>query len=133
MRNGATPKLAMVVDDDDDVRITMTEILEIKGYAAIAAHNGQHALEQLHNGIRPGVILLDLMMPTMNGYEFRAKQLEDPLIADIPIIVFSAGRELDAAARELKAAGVLRKPITLEELTSAIEKAYSGRSESGAR
>ena len=80
----------LVVDDDDETRMMFTTLLEMQGYAVRAARNGFEALNAL-DADRPGVILLDLMMPVMDGFEFRRKQLERPEpVASIPVICVSA-------------------------------------------
>jgi CheY-like chemotaxis protein len=80
----------LVVDDNDDVREMMTVALELEGHHVYTAANGQQALTQLENGLRPAVILLDLMMPVMNGWEFRSALKRDKRFSDIPVIVVSA-------------------------------------------
>jgi CheY-like chemotaxis protein len=77
----------LVIDDDSDVRAALCELLEIEGYEATGAEDGQAALERLNAGARPGLILLDLMMPRMNGREFCAHLRQDPELGAIPVIV----------------------------------------------
>jgi len=80
----------LVVEDNDDVREMMTVALELEGHHVHTAANGRQALAQLENGLRPSVILLDLMMPVMNGWEFRSALKRDARFSDIPVIVVSA-------------------------------------------
>lgn len=111
----------VVVDDDIDIRASLCDILEFQGYKVAAASNGQEALELLRDGTRPCLILLDLMMPVLNGWEFRAEQAQDTRLADIPVVVISgAGRAAEAAT--LGAAGFLRKPLELPDLLAAVEE-----------
>jgi two-component system, chemotaxis family, chemotaxis protein CheY len=84
------PNLVMIVDDDPAVVEGLTELLEGEGYVVVAARDGLDALEQLRAGARPSVILLDLMMPRMDGWDFRQVQLLDADLRDIPIVVISA-------------------------------------------
>lgn len=114
-----------VVDDDLDIRSSLTEILEFKGYRVIEAANGQEALDRLHTGARPCLILLDLMMPVLNGWEFRSRQLQDERLAAIPVVILSgAGRAAEASC--LGAAGFLPKPLELSELLATVERHCGG-------
>ena len=80
----------LVVEDNDDVREMMAVTLELEGHQVSTAVNGRDALEQLRTGDKPCVILLDLMMPVMNGWELRREIESDPALADVPVIVISA-------------------------------------------
>jgi len=87
-------KSVLIVEDDADVRESLVAILESEGYRVLEAENGAVALDQLRRDVPVCLILLDLFMPTMNGWTFRDEQLRDPQLAPIPVIVISA----DAAA-----------------------------------
>jgi two-component system response regulator MprA len=114
------PPSVLVVDDDDDLRSTVAEALELEGYGVAAAANGRQALDALLGGLRPDVILLDMMMPEMDGLAFRAEQRQHPEVASIPIVIFTAyGVERDTA-EQLDAQAVLRKPLRLSDMTSTI-------------
>jgi len=80
----------LVVEDEDAARAGMEQLLRAAGYEAVGAPNGQAALELLRSGVRVKVIILDLMMPVMDGWAFRREQLRDPSLAHIPVIVLSA-------------------------------------------
>jgi DNA-binding response OmpR family regulator len=82
--------VVLVVEDDPTIRSGMVTLLERAGYAPICAANGQEALDLLRSGVRVKAILLDLMMPVMDGWTFRREQLRDPHLAHIPVIVLSA-------------------------------------------
>jgi CheY-like chemotaxis protein len=110
----------LVVDDDYAVLDAMKEILEDEGYEVSVAANGLEALKELAQAPRPGVILLDLMMPVMNGWEFREKQLEDEGLAAIPTIIVTAHNKPEVNAAELKAAASIRKPVTPEMLLETV-------------
>lgn len=116
----------LVVDDDRDIRDSLVEMLEHLGYAALGACNGLDALAQLRasRGL-PCVILLDLMMPGMDGHGFRAAQRAEPAWADIPVIVLSAYADADAQASAL---GVecLKKPLTARMLIAAVRRHCPG-------
>jgi CheY-like chemotaxis protein len=120
-------KLILVVDDDAFIQDALREALEDEGYAVIIAANGAEALRKVRSGCRPDAILLDHMMPVMDGPTFAAEVSKDPGLAGMPIILITA----DARAKE-KAVGIglhafLRKPLKLEELLSTIESAFSAR------
>jgi len=109
----------LVVDDDPDIRESLREVLEDEGYAVACVGNGREALDYLHREPRPRVILLDLMMPVMDGWQFRREQKRDPAIADIPLIVITATgkRPVLIDAEEL-----VMKPLDLGRLFEAIER-----------
>jgi CheY-like chemotaxis protein len=109
-----------VVDDDTDLRETLGELLEEEGYRPRLCENGRVALDRLRGGDRPGLILLDLMMPEMNGWQFREAQLEDPRLRDIPVVVMTASRGFEG--HPITASEVLYKPIGLGELIEAVER-----------
>ena len=100
----------LVVDDDYAVLDAMKDVLEDEGYEVTLAANGLEALKELRRGDRPCLILLDLMMPVMNGWEFRREQLQDTTLAAIPTILITAHSRADENTIELKASGFIRKP-----------------------
>ncbi len=115
----------VVVDDDTDLRETLGELLVEEGYDARLFENGRAALDFLrHEPDDPQLILLDLMMPEMNGWQFREEQLKDDRLREIPVVVMTASRGLDGDP--LSAREVLYKPIGLGELISAVER-YAAR------
>ena len=91
------------------------------GYDVAAARNGEEALGCLRGGMQPCVILLDLMMPVMDGYEFRQRQMEDPRLAPIPVIVCSGCTEVERRAVALKAAAHIDKPFEFCELLRLVD------------
>lgn len=80
----------LIVEDDPDLRAMMEQMLHLEGFTTLTATNGQEALILLCTGASVKVILLDLMMPVMDGWEFRRRQRADPRFADIPVVVMSA-------------------------------------------
>src|SRR5436190_23601560 len=100
----------LVVDDHRDARESMQALLCREGFAVVTAANGSEALRILYAGLRPCVILMDLMMPVMNGFEFRELQLRDPDLVRIPFIAYSAVVDIARDAQHLKADGYLGKP-----------------------
>jgi serine/threonine protein kinase len=111
----------LVVDDNAAVRESLSEILEGQGYAVAAAANGREALDLLRNGPRPGLILLDLLMPVMDGWQFLQEYKQDPALASIPVVIISAADESQARAIALGAADYLQKPVKPDELSSKVQ------------
>lgn len=114
----------MVIDDDSDIRAALGFCLDSEGYEVQLCMNGQDAIDRLDFGLHPQVILLDLMMPGMNGLEVLAVLKHDPRWAGIPVVVVSVNRGYSAA--DLGVAAVLRKPFELSDLISAL-KPFRGR------
>src|SRR5262245_3958654 len=113
-------KTILLVEDDHDIRDALGQILEEEGYRVYGAGNGREALDFLASSPVPSLILLDLMMPVMNGWQFREEQLKDKRLAPVPVIVISADPNLQPKASTLNAAAILRKPIALDDLLSAL-------------
>jgi CheY-like chemotaxis protein len=111
----------MIVDDDIDIRTTMQVVLEAYGYRVTAASDGAEALQKLTTDEAPCLILLDLMMPGMNGQEFREAQLRNPALAEIPVVVLSGDYKVDERAAEMGVEG-LGKPIKLPQLLAKVEQ-----------
>jgi CheY-like chemotaxis protein len=107
----------LLVEDDDDLRDAVAESLEDEGYRVESAIHGADALAKLNSGARPDVILLDLMMPVMDGWQFRAAQLAHPEHAHIPVIVITAAGSLK---KQIDARQIIRKPFAPEELLRAV-------------
>lgn len=113
----------LVVEDDVAIREALEAVLEDEGYAVASAAHGREALTLLRTGVEPpAVILLDLMMPVMNGWEFRAAQRSDSDLARIPVIVLSADRDVAAKAAALQVSGYLAKPVNLDVLLDMVRE-----------
>lgn len=110
----------LLVEDDDDVREALADVLRDAGYDVAWAADGAEAIRLLRAGLRPAAIVLDLMMPVMNGFQFRAEQLSDPDLARIPVILVSADRSLDRDARAMDVAARVTKPAQVEDLLATI-------------
>ncbi len=111
----------LVVEDNEDVRETLVELLESYGYEAIGAEHGREALEKLARlRTRPCMIVLDLMMPVMDGRSFRLEQLKQPDVSAVPVVVISAYDESPERMRDMQALAYLRKPINLTELMRVV-------------
>jgi len=111
----------LVVDDDRDLRETLCEVLRDDGNTVHAANDGAEALALLRGGAPVDVILLDLMMPRMTGWEFRKAQLADAALAGIPVVVMTAAADLDK--HPIDAGAVLQKPVELATLLRAVAAA----------
>jgi len=114
-------RLVLIVEDDAALMDAMVVALEYEGYQVVPAAHGKEALDLLHRGVRPRLIILDLMMPVMNGWDFRRAQLADPKLAAVPVIVVSAHHEANRLARSPGVRDVLVKPIDLEQLLDLVE------------
>ncbi|WP_164019210.1 response regulator [Pyxidicoccus trucidator] len=117
MATAVPRRSVLVVEDDEDIRAAIAEILEGEGYEVTIAANGSEALDELQHMPRPCLILLDLMMPVMNGHEFLARLREVPRMQAVPVLVLTAvSTEAPPGAR-----GLLRKPFIVEELLDAVQ------------
>jgi CheY-like chemotaxis protein len=114
----ATHCPVLIVEDDEDLRDMMAQMLTIEGFEAATAANGREALDYLHSAGKPNVILLDLMMPVMDGWEFRRLQKADPELAPVPVIVLSAVDPPRAASVDANA--FLKKPLDFERLLQLV-------------
>jgi len=123
LNRNASRRNILVVDDDAALRNTLIEALEGEGYRTTSASNGLEALERLRGEkTAPAVILLDMMMPVMDGWAFRDEQQRDPQLAEIPVVVFSAQGNVKEMASEVSASAYLKKPVTLKELLAILGK-----------
>jgi CheY-like chemotaxis protein len=107
----------LVVEDDDNIRDTVRQILELEGYKVHVAENGKRAIEVLENLKYPCLILLDLMMPVMNGWQFLEARKKNTVIADLPVIVVSAVGE---QAQGAGATEIMRKPPDIDSLLETV-------------
>jgi CheY-like chemotaxis protein len=112
----------LLIDDHDDLRDGLSTLLTLEGYTVEAVSDGQAALEMLRQGFHPCIIVLDLNMPVMDGYEFRRQQLRDPDLARIPVITYSAVADIAEAFADLKATAYLQKPGDFPTLMSLIRQ-----------
>ena len=105
------------------IRDSIVEFLEDNGYQGIGAADGRDALDKLSaTDPLPCLILLDLMMPVMDGRSFREQQLQTPALAAIPVVLFSAYRDVAKTANDLNTAGHLTKPLKLSELLRTVQR-----------
>ncbi len=117
------PGRILLIEDDDALREALREVLVDEGYRVDCAANGQEALEQLDGGAAPDLIVLDLVMPVMDGWAFRDAQRMSPRLARIPTMVLSASFPPDSPRmRSLQAQAVLSKPVSIDRLLRAMQR-----------
>ena len=113
----------LLVDDDLDILAALAELLESEGYKVTMLTDARAALSHLRDGLRPCVILLDLMMPGMNGWDFRTEQLKDVDLRDIPVVIVTAANVTEAALKaQLGDISVLRKPTMEDDVISVVRR-----------
>ena len=110
----------LVVDDDEMIQESIREVLVDEGYQVVLAQNGVEALARLRNGELPALILLDLMMPLMDGWQFRAEQKRDPALSRIPVVVITAAGS--AVKSSIDADEFMTKPVRLEDLLEVVKR-----------
>jgi CheY-like chemotaxis protein len=116
-------RTVLVVEDDTDALDAIAAILEDAGYDVLRAGNGREALRRLHDCEgHCDLILLDLLMPVMNGWDFRRRQRETPAFAGIPVFLMSAGAHLAVVRDELQAAGCVPKPVDASEILDVVAR-----------
>src|SRR3954465_1652478 len=108
----------LIVEDDDDVREMLAMLLKGESYEVMTATNGAEALNAMRQR-RPCLVLLDLMMPVMNGWDFRRYQLSDPQLADVPVICLTAVFDPNRGAAELRVR-CFRKPVALDDVLTEV-------------
>jgi CheY-like chemotaxis protein len=121
----------LLVEDNQDIREVVAQLLEYSGCRVCAAADGEEALAELASSYRPEVILLSLENPRMDGWGFRAEQLRRAELREIPIILISGLEDLEAIGRSLGAAATHRKPIVIPELLEILEAFRRGPDASG--
>jgi CheY-like chemotaxis protein len=109
----------LIVEDDADIRTFMQFLLDSSGYETMAAGNGREALEAMR-GRKPCMVLLDLMMPVMDGFDFRHHQLADPDLAEVPVLCLTARHDVATIAQRLSAP-CLNKPVSIDRLLNEVE------------
>jgi CheY-like chemotaxis protein len=110
----------LVIDDDSELRESLAFLLVLKGYEVITARDGREALQILRGGSRPCLIVLDLMMPEMDGFQFRRAQLEDPALAKIPLVLCSGHSTAPHVAQQLGAVACFEKPFDVQLLLGVV-------------
>ena len=116
----SSPEHILVVEDDKALRDSLREALELEGYAAVCVEHGEAALRHLATGARPCIIMLDLMMPVMDGWTFRQALLKDQSLASIPVIVMTAATPARVAA--IAAQVILYKPLHMGKVMAVVQQ-----------
>ena len=127
MQQDRTERVVLVVEDDRDCLDAVCELLRFEGYRTVAASNGREALDYLRGPERPELILLDLMMPVMNGWQLLASLRQTAGLAAVPVVLLSADADLKQRARELGVAGYVRKPVDVETLLNVVRRHIGAR------
>jgi CheY-like chemotaxis protein len=122
-----TSRFVLTVDDDPDLLEVTSFVIEQEGMAVATARNGEEALALLRSGRRPRLVLLDLMMPVMNGWEFLNEIAKDPPLRQIPIVVLTAAKYVQVTG----AVEVLSKPMDLTALLRVVERYVRGEPDAG--
>lgn len=121
-------KTVMIVEDDDATRDALTTLLEDENYRVLQASNGAEALRILSaDPSSCRIICLDLMMPVMNGWDFRRQQRRTSGLADIPVVLMSAGAQLAIASEDLGAAAYVTKPVVVSDLLAIVRRHCESR------
>jgi len=117
-------KHILIVEDDPHILESLRDLLEMEGYVISCATNGKEALGALRAAAKkPGLILLDLMMPVMDGFQFCEEQIRDSDLASIPVVIMSAaGRVKEEDVRQTAARAFLKKPLSLDLILDTINR-----------
>lgn len=112
----------LLVEDDADIARNIFKLLAGEGYQVMVATNGQHALDTLSSAQDlPSLILLDLMMPVMDGFQFREKQEVHPKFGEIPVIILSADGNIEVKKKRTKASAYIRKPVEIDSFLEIVQ------------
>lgn len=112
--------VVLVIEDDELLRFSLTQWLELEGHRVIEARDGREALNKLGGGLRPDVIVLDLRLPEMSGWEFRRAQLAEPALAEIPVLLASGADAVAEEAAALGAVGHVEKPFRMGRVVEMV-------------
>lgn len=114
-------KQILIIDDDLGIREALTEVLSLEGYEVDTAANGQEGLSKLRKA-QPALVFLDLMMPEMNGLEFRRAQIAEGLAPDVPVVLMSADGHLESRRAGVSVTQCLKKPMDIQEVLELVQK-----------
>jgi CheY-like chemotaxis protein len=120
MDNPTESHVVLIVEDDPDIRDTLQDILDYEGYNPVGVADGREALDWLKEHPAPCLILLDLMMPRMSGWEFRTRQQQEPSLRSVPVVLVSGLGDTASEARRLQATAYLNKPINMKALLETV-------------
>lgn len=116
------PKRILVVEDDNSIRELLVELLQSEGYIVASAVNGLEGLKLLQNQEQPDLILIDLMMPVMDGYTFRSEQMKNTKWSKIPVVVMSAEANAKEKMKNFGITAFLSKPVELDTILKTVER-----------
>lgn len=119
-RERTAGRVVALVEDDVEFRTMLRELLEEEGYDVVALANGAEALETLRAGVTPNVILLDVSMPVMDGFDFLRQRNEDPRLAQVPVVLVTNAKPHERPT--IGVSDVVRKPIDIDEILFAIKR-----------
>lgn len=116
-------KKVFVVEDDQDIREALTELLESEGYEVTTAENGQIGMDKLSAASQlPNLILLDLMMPVKDGFQFYAEKSANPIFSDVPVIVMSADGHILDKQKQMRAQAYIKKPVDIDHILRVVDQ-----------
>jgi CheY-like chemotaxis protein len=118
--SNAEPEHLLLVEDDKDLRESLRDALRLEGYEVVCVENGEVALRYLGGGARPCLILLDLMMPVMDGWTFRQELLKNPALAAIPVVLMTAASP--GQAKAIAADAILYKPLQMDSVVEVVQE-----------
>jgi CheY-like chemotaxis protein len=122
MRANSSKKI-LIVEDDEAIMLSLIELLKISGFDVSYAYNGQEALELLRSSESlPSLILLDLFMPVMDGFQFREEQIKDPKLKEIPVVVMSADGQANKKLKNTAVQDYLKKPARIEAILDTVNR-----------
>jgi CheY-like chemotaxis protein len=114
----------LIIEDNDELRDVLVALCELQGWAAVAVSGAEQALAHLREGLRPCLIVFDLVMPGKGGFEFREEQLADPELASIPAVAISAAVQGTSIQDVLRVEAFLPKPLDVDRLLELVERHY---------
>ena len=115
-------KNILIIEDDIYIHASLKELLEEEGFAVSSASNGEEGIRKLQNGEQPDLILLDLMMPVKDGFQFREEQMSNPAYREFPVVAMSAYGNLHTNKEKLSVEAYLKKPIDIDNLLATIRQ-----------
>jgi len=124
-------KKICLIEDDLAIRLVVGEILNASGFEVVSFKNGALAWSSLSKGYRPDLIILDLMMPVMNGRQFRAMQIKSPSLKDIPVMIMTAADSSLSSDVVFEGVRVVNKPVRIENILAKVKAELSSGSLSG--
>ena len=116
-------KKIFLIEDDRDICANLEDLLTSEGYETEVAFDGRDALDRLKGEVNlPSLIILDLMMPKLDGFEFRKEQEKDPLLTNIPVVVMTADGKIEAKSRKVRAKAFLKKPVDIYDFLAVVRQ-----------